>query len=155
MVESLHRQNETLLEQIRQSENRQLSSLENLQRQHSESEHRRENENVIIREFDTGNPDNPIIRETIIERITESQTQITSTEIHDIVTELFESILVEKEAEFERNTLSIVAENNRLREEIHEKEIRTKSRFWIGVGIGILASFLFFVVLFWLLKKIT
>jgi Tfp pilus assembly protein PilP len=149
MIESVHRQNETLLEQIRQSENRQLTSLENLQRQHAESEHRRENENVIIREFDTQQPDNPIIRETIIERITESETQVTSAEMRDIFTELFESILMEKEADFERNTLNIVAENTQLRQEIREKETRARTNFLTGFGVGgfvVLAVVLIFLV---------
>ena len=152
-IENLHKQNEWLAEQVRQSENRQVSSLENWQRQHAESEHRRENENVVIREFDTTQPDNPILRETRIERIIESETQITSVEMREIIREEIESIFTEKFAEFERNTLNIVAENNQLREEIKEKETKAQTRLWIGLVVGFFAAIVFLIALVWFLKK--
>jgi len=74
-------------------------------------------------------------------------------EMREIIREEIESIFTEKFAEFERNTLNIVAENNQLREEIKEKETKAQTRLWIGLVVGFFAAIVFLIALVWFLKK--
>jgi len=155
VIESVHRQNETLAEQLRQSENRQSQSLDTSTRSVTENEHRRENENVVIREFDTTQPDNPILRETIIERVTSYELQVTSYEVRDIVTELFESILIERETEYQNQIDNLLIQHSALREEIKVKEIRARGNLIIGIFVGFVIAIAFVTFLIWLFRKAT
>jgi predicted phage tail protein len=151
---ALHQQNEDLKEQLRQSESRQQTSLDNLQKQYSESERKRENESRTVREYDTEKPDNPVAREIIYNRHSESEKLISGSEIRDIVKQELETVFTEKETSYQNRIESLTAENSNLRQELKEKETGKGKLFISGFLTGLVTFGLLAVVYFGLkLKK--
>jgi hypothetical protein len=134
---SLHQQNEDLKEQLRQSESRQQTSFDNLQKQYSESERKRENESRTVREYDTEKPDNPVAREIIYNRNSESEKQLSGSEIRDIVKQELETIFTEKETSYQNAIEILTAENSNLRQELKEKETGKGKLFLSGLLAGL------------------